>query len=190
MKDQASKRYLWVTVFNVIITAAEIAGGIISGSLALLSDALHNLSDVVSIVVAFAANLIAKRSKDQHKTFGYKRAETLAAYTNGLFLLAISIYLFISAIKRFSKPEPIEGGVMFIVSLIGLAGNLISMLILGKGSKENLNARALFLNMMSDTLSSVAVAVGSLLIYYQNWTLVDPVLTMAAAIFLLKEAFE
>jgi cobalt-zinc-cadmium efflux system protein len=155
-----------------------------------LSDALHNLSDVVSIVVAFAANLIAKRSKDQHKTFGYKRAETLAAYTNGLFLLAISIYLFISAIKRFSKPEPIEGGVMFIVSLIGLAGNLISMLILGKGSKENLNARALFLNMMSDTLSSVAVVVGSLLIYYQNWTLVDPVLTMAAAIFLLKEAFE
>ncbi|MCT2878040.1 cation diffusion facilitator family transporter [Lactobacillus delbrueckii] len=190
MKDQASKRYLWVTVFNVIITAAEIAGGIISGSLALLSDALHNLSDVVSIVVAFAANLIAKRSKDQRKTFGYKRAETLAAYTNGLFLLAISIYLFISAIKRFSKPEPIEGGVMFIVSLIGLAGNLISMLILGKGSKENLNARALFLNMMSDTLSSVAVVVGSLLIYYQNWTLVDPVLTMAAAIFLLKEAFE
>ncbi|MFS8962610.1 cation diffusion facilitator family transporter [Lactobacillus delbrueckii] len=190
MKDQASKRYLWVTVFNVIITAAEIAGGIISGSLALLSDALHNLSDVVSIVVAFEANLIAKRSKDQRKTFGYKRAETLAAYTNGLFLLAISIYLFISAIKRFSKPEPIEGGVMFIVSLIGLAGNLISMLILGKGSKENLNARALFLNMMSDTLSSVAVVVGSLLIYYQNWTLVDPVLTMAAAIFLLKEAFE
>ncbi|GHN35894.1 cation transporter [Lactobacillus delbrueckii] len=179
-----------MTVFNVIITAAEIAGGIISGSLALLSDALHNLSDVVSIVVAFAANLIAKRSKDQRKTFGYKRAETLAAYTNGLFLLAISIYLFISAIKRFSKPEPIEGGVMFIVSLIGLAGNLISMLILGKGSKENLNARALFLNMMSDTLSSVAVVVGSLLIYYQNWTLVDPVLTMAAAIFLLKEAFE
>lgn len=190
MKDQASKGYLLVTVFNVIITAAEIAGGIISGSLALLSDALHNLSDVVSIVVAFAANLIAKRSKDQHKTFGYKRAEPLAAYTNGLFLLAISIYLFISAINRFSKPEPIEGGVMFIVSLIGLAGNLISMLILGKGSKENLNARALFLNMMSDTLSSVAVVVGSLLIYYQNWTLVDPVLTMAAAIFLLKEAFE
>ena len=136
MKDQASKRYLWVTVFNITITAAEIAGGIISGSLALLSDALHNLSDVVSIVVAFAANLVAKRSKDQHKTFGYKRAETLAAYTNGLFLLA------------------------------------------------------LFLNMMSDTLSSVAVVVGSLLIYYQNWTLVDPVLTMAAAIFLLKEAFE
>lgn len=190
MKDQSSKRYLWVTIFNVIITAAEIVGGIISGSLALLSDALHNLSDVVSIVVAFAANLIAKRSKDQHKTFGYKRSETLAAYTNGLFLLAISIYLFISAIQRFSKPEPIEGGVMFIVSLIGLAGNLISILILGKGSKENLNARALFLNMMSDTLSSVAVVVGSLLIYYQNWTLVDPILTMAAAIFLLKEAFE
>ena len=85
MKDQSSKRYLWVTIFNVIITAAEIVGGIVSGSLALLSDALHNLSDVVSIVVAFAANLIAKKSKDQHKTFGYKRAETLAAYTNGLF---------------------------------------------------------------------------------------------------------
>ncbi|GHV98093.1 cobalt transporter [Lactobacillus nasalidis] len=179
-----------MTVFNVIITVAEIIGGLISGSLALLSDALHNLSDVISIVLAFVANLISKKQKDRHKTFGYKRAETLAAYTNGLFLLIISIYLFISAIKRFAKPEPIEGQVMFIISLIGLAGNLISMLLLGKGSKENLNARALFLNMLSDTLSSVAVVVGSLLIYYKNWTMIDPILTMAAAVFLLKEAVE
>ncbi|MGM9910641.1 MAG: cation diffusion facilitator family transporter [Lacticaseibacillus absianus] len=190
MKDQSSKRYLWVTVLNVIITAAEFIGGFLSGSLALLSDALHNLSDVASIILAFVANLISKKHKDAHKTFGYRRAETLAAYTNGVVLLVISVYLFFSAIQRFSHPEPIEGRIMFIVSLVGLAGNLLSMLILLSGAKSSLNARALFLNMMSDTLSSVAVVVGSIVIYLWDWTLVDPVLTLAASIILLKEAFE
>lgn len=185
-----SKQYFWVTVLNVIITVTEFIGGAASGSLALLSDAIHNLTDVFSIVLAFVANLFSKKRKNYSKTFGYQRAETLAAYTNGLLLLVISIYLFIEAIGRFSKPEPIKGEMMFIISLVGLAGNLISMLILKAGSKNNLNARALFLNMMSDTLSSVAVVLGSLVIYYWNLTWVDPVLTILAAILMLKEAFE
>lgn len=190
MNDKSTKSYMWVTILNVAVTAAEFVGGFLSGSLALLSDAVHNLTDVASIVLAYIANLIAKKHKNEHKTFGYKRAETLAAYTNGVILILISAYLFAEAIQRFSKPEVIEGKLMFAISLVGLAGNLFSMLILMRGAKKSLNARALFLNMLSDTLSSVAVVAGSLLITYFGWKLIDPILTLAASVMLFKEAIE
>lgn len=93
MKDKSSLRYFWVTLLNIIITIAEFIGGAISGSLALLSDAVHNLSDVGSIVLAFVANLISKRKRNTSKTFGYDRAEILAAFTNGIILIVISIYI-------------------------------------------------------------------------------------------------
>lgn len=152
MKDKSSLRYFWVTLLNIIITIAEFIGGAISGSLALLSDAVHNLSDVGSIVLAFVANLISKRKRNTSKTFGYDRAEILAAFTNGIILIVISIYLFIEGIQRFSHPEPIRGMIMLIVSLIGLAANVISMFVVMKEAKTSLNAKATFLNMLSDSL--------------------------------------
>ena len=157
MKDKSSLRYFWVTLLNIIITIAEFIGGAVSGSLALLSDAVHNLSDVGSIILAFVANLIAKRKRNNSKTFGYDRAEILAAFTNGIILIVISIYLSIEGIQRFSHPEPIKGKIMLIVSLIGLAANLISMLVVMKEAKTSLNAKATFLNMLSDAITSVAV---------------------------------
>lgn len=190
MKNRSSLSYLLVTVFNIIITVAEFIGGFISGSLALLSDAVHNLSDVGSIILSFIANLIAQRQKNTHKTFGYERAETLAAFTNGVILIVISLYLAFEAIMRFSHPEPIKGKVMFIVSLIGLAGNVISMLVMMKDAKGSLNAKVTFLNMLSDALSSVAVVIGSIVIYFWNITLVDPILTVLAAVLLLREAIK
>lgn len=190
MKENSSVRYLIVTVFNIIITVAEFIGGFMSGSLALISDAVHNLSDVGSIILAFIANLIARRQKNTRKTFGYERAETLAAFTNGIILIVISIYLFIEAIQRFSNPEPIQGKIMFIVSLIGLAGNVISMLVMMIDTKGSLNARALFLNMASDALSSIAVVVGSIVISIWNITIIDPILTLLASILLLWEAIK
>ncbi|KRL91183.1 cation diffusion facilitator family transporter [Lactobacillus kalixensis] len=190
MKENSSVRYLIVTVFNIIITVAEFIGGFMSGSLALISDAVHNLSDVGSIILAFIANLIARRQKNTRKTFGYERAETLAAFTNGIILIVISIYLFIEAIQRFSNPEPIQGKIMFIVSLIGLAGNVISMLVMMIDTKGSLNARALFLNMASDALSSIAVVVGSIVISIWNITIIDPILTLLASVLLLWEAIK
>lgn len=190
MKENSSVRYLIVTVFNIIITVAEFIGGFMSGSLALISDAIHNLSDVGSIILAFIANLIARRQKNTRKTFGYERAETLAAFTNGIILIVISIYLFIEAIQRFSNPEPIQGKIMFIVSLIGLAGNVISMLVMMIDTKGSLNARALFLNMASDALSSIAVVVGSIVISIWNITIIDPILTLLASVLLLWEAIK
>lgn len=190
MKENSSVRYLIVTVFNIIITVAEFIGGFMSGSLALISDAVHNLSDVGSIILAFIANLIARRQKNTRKTFGYERAETLAAFTNGIILIVISIYLFIEAIQRFSNPEPIQGKIMFIVSLVGLAGNVISMLVMMIDTKGSLNARALFLNMASDALSSIAVVIGSIVISIWNITIIDPILTLLASILLLWEAIK
>lgn len=186
----SSLRYLVVTIFNVVITVAEFIGGFVSGSLALISDAVHNLSDVGSIVLAFVANLIARRQKNNHKTFGYKRAEIIAAFINGVILIAISLYLFVEAIQRFSNPQPIQGKVMFIVSLIGLMSNVISMLAILGNAKNNLNAKAMFLNMASDTLSSIAVVVGSIVISIWNITIIDPILTMLASVLLFGEAIK
>ena len=190
MKDKSSLRYFWVTLLNIIITIAEFIGGTISGSLALLSDAVHNLSDVGSIVLAFVANLISKRKRNTSKTFGYDRAEILAAFTNGIILIVISIYLFIEGIQRFSHPEPIRGTIMLIVSLIGLAANVISMFVVMKEAKTSLNAKATFLNMLSDAITSVAVVLGAIVISIWKIYWIDPVLTIAASVFLLKEAYE
>ncbi|MBP2058841.1 cobalt-zinc-cadmium efflux system protein [Lactobacillus colini] len=190
MKDKSSIRYLCITILNIVITVAEFIGGAVSGSLALLSDAVHNLSDVGSIVLAFIANLISKRKRNFSKTFGYDRAEILAAFTNGIILIVISLYLMFEGIQRFSHPEPIKGWVMLVVSIIGLVANLISMLVVMNEAKHNLNAKATFLNMLSDALTSVAVVIGAIFIsiWQINW--LDPLLTIAASLFLLKEAYE
>lgn len=190
MKDKSSIRYLLITVLNIVITVAEFIGGAVSGSLALLSDAVHNLSDVGSIILAFIANLISKKKRNFSKTFGYDRAEILAAFTNGIVLIVISIFLMIEGIQRFSHPEPIKGKIMLIVSLIGLVANFISMLVVMKEAKTSLNAKATFLNMLSDALTSVAVVIGAIVISIWKIYWIDPVLTIAASLFLLKEAYE
>ena len=189
-KDHTTKRYVFVTLLNVVITIAEFIGGIFSGSLALLSDAVHNLSDVGAIILSFVAHLISRKSRNQFKTFGYERAETLAAFTNGVILIVISVVLFVEVIQRFWKPEHIHGGIMLIVSIIGLAANIISMLAMHSDSKANLNVRSTFIHMLSDALSSVAVVIGAIFIYFWNVTWLDPVLTILVSIFVLHEAYE
>ena len=145
MKDQTTKRYAYVTALNVIITVAEFIGGFVSGSLSLLSDAVHNLSDVGAIVISFVAHLISNRRSNKQKTFGYERAETLAAFTNGVVLILISIVLFVEAIERFWQPTQISGGVMLIVSIIGLVANIVSMLAMHEDGEKNLNVRSTFI---------------------------------------------
>ncbi len=185
-----SKRYLTVTLLNVIITIAEFIGGAVSGSLALLSDAVHNLSDVGAIVLSYLANHIAQRKKDHRQTFGYQRAETLAAFTNGLILLVISLFLFVEAIQRFASPQKVSGQLMLIIAVIGLMTNGVSMLLMASQARHNLNVKVMFLNMMSDAISSVAVVLGAIIITVWHVYWVDPALTMMASLFLLKEAYQ
>lgn len=180
------KNLLISVVLNAGITLAEFIGGILSNSLALISDAVHNLSDTMAIVISYVAMLIGKKDSTDKNTFGFKRIEILAALFNAVVLIAISIYLFFEAYERFMNPEPIKGTTMFIVATIGLLGNLISVVLLHKDSSHNLNVKAAYLHLMGDTLSSVGVIIGSILIYFWNVNWVDPLLTIIIGLVIIK----
>ena len=185
--SEPNKKNLLISVIlNASITLAEFIGGILSNSLALISDAVHNLSDTMAIVISYIAMLIGKKKSTNKNTFGFKRIEILAALFNAVVLIAISIYLFFEAYERFVNPEPIKGTTMFIVATIGLLGNLISVLLLHKDSSHNLNVKAAYLHLMGDTLSSVGVIIGSILIYFWNVYWVDPLLTIIIGIIIIK----
>lgn len=188
-QKKMTARYCGVTILNIIITVVEFIGGVLSGSLALLSDAVHNLGDVGAIVLGFIAQLIGQKQRDKNKTFGYKRAETLAAYTNGIVLVVISIVLMVEAIQRFYKSEMIHGQLMLWIAIIGLIANGISMLVMGHDANESLNVKATFLHMMSDALSSVVVIIGAIIISIWHIYWLDPILTIIVSLFILKEAF-
>ncbi|MBC6341496.1 cation transporter [Lactobacillus kimbladii] len=190
MKDHTTKKFAYVTALNVVITVAEFIGGFVSGSLSLLSDAVHNLSDVGAIIISFVAHIISNRRSNKRKTFGYDRAETLAAFTNGIILILISIVLFVEAIERFWKPTKISGGIMLIVAIIGLISNVVSMLVMHQGGQQNLNVRSTFMHMLSDALSSVAVVIGAIFIYYWHISWIDPVMTLLVSVFVFHEACE
>ncbi len=188
-EEISGKRFLWVTVLNLIITIVEILGGLVSGSLALLSDAFHNLGDSLSILLGYFAQLIGKRPETERQTFGYRRAEILSAFLNALFLIIVSVFLLIEAVKRFSSPSTIDGPVMLVVAIVGLLANLVSALLLHKGSEGSLNIKATYLHVLSDSLSSVGVIIGALIVTIWHIDWVDPVLTIGVAVFICFEAW-
>jgi len=141
-------------ILNFIITLVEVIGGLLSGSLSLLSDALHNFSDGISIIVTFIALRLSKRENSLKNTFGYKRAEILAALFNSSFLIIISFFLFKEAYLRIQHPQDIESKIMITVSFIGLLANTISVFLLKSGAKDNINIRSAYIHLFSDSLSS------------------------------------
>jgi cobalt-zinc-cadmium efflux system protein len=183
------KNLLLSVVLNFIVTIAEVAGGIISNSLALLSDALHNLGDTSALFIAYLANRISKRDNTDKKTFGYKRIEILAALLNAVILVVIVIYLFIEAWHRIRNPEPIKGQVMFVVAVIGFLANLYSVFLLRKLSGKSINIRAAYLHLLGDTVSSVVVIITAVLIYLYDIFWIDPAVTFLLGIYLLKETY-
>jgi cobalt-zinc-cadmium efflux system protein len=186
-----SQRNLLVSAFlNLGITVTEIAGGLISNSLALLSDALHNLGDTSAVIIAYFANRISKKDYSDKKTFGYKRIEILAALLNAVVLLVIIVYLFIEAFHRLQHPEPIKGLIMFAIALTGFAGNLVSVMLLKKDSVKNINVRAAYLHLLGDTISSVLVILSAVFIYFFRIFWIDPLVTIILGLYLLKETWE
>jgi cobalt-zinc-cadmium efflux system protein len=177
-------------VLNFIITLVEVIGGLLSGSLSLLSDALHNFSDGISVIVSFIALKLSKRENTLKNTFGYKRAEILAALFNSSFLIIIYFFLFKEAYLRIQHPQNIESKIMVTVALVGLIANTISVFLLKSGSKDNMNIKSAYIHLFSDSLSSVAVIIGGIFIYYFNLTIVDPILTFIIGAYVLKEGFE
>ena len=189
-KNEISRNKLLVTIIlNIGITISEIIGGLISGSLALLSDAFHNLSDVFSLFISYIALLITRKKKDEIKTFGYKRAEVLAALLNIIILLIAIIYILQEAIKRFFEPRYISAPIMLIVTIIGLLGNLFSVFLIFKDSKKNINIKSAFLHLLGDTISSLGVLIVALiLMFFKNLYILDPIISILIAIYIIKEA--
>lgn len=188
-KKVNGRRFLAVTILNATITVVEIIGGVVSDSLALLSDAFHNLGDSLSIVMGYAAQVISGRPENSRRTFGYRRAEILSAFLNALFLIIMSIFLIVEAVQRLKHPSHINGKVMLIVAVIGLIANLLSAILLHEGSHDSLNVKATYLHVLSDSLSSVAVIIGAIILMYVNVPWLDPVLTIAVAVYIAFEAW-
>ncbi|WP_297468452.1 cation diffusion facilitator family transporter [Thermococcus sp.] len=183
-------RMAFSIVLNLVITIAEVIGGIFSGSLALLSDSLHNFSDSMSLLASYFAIKIGERKANEKYTFGYKRAEVLVAFINSAVLVGVSLFLLVEAYRRFKNPEPIDGPLMLGVALIGLTANLLSVLLLHGHAHESMNIRSAYLHLMSDTLSSVAVVIGGILIIKWNITWVDPLVTVLISLYILWKGYE
>ncbi|MFB9056826.1 cation diffusion facilitator family transporter [Mariniflexile ostreae] len=184
-------RNLLISIFlNVIITISQIIGGIVSGSLALLSDALHNFSDVLSLVVSYVANKLSKQQASIHRTFGYKRAEILAAFINASTLMIVAVLLIIEAFKRFQNPQIIESNLVIWLSVLGIVANGLSVLLLKKDSKANMNMKSAYLHLLTDMMASVAVLIGGLLMKYYQMYWIDSVLTFAIALYLIYMGFD
>lgn len=187
--ENTGKNLLFSALLNLVVTVAEVLGGLFSNSLALLSDALHNLGDTSAIFIAFLANLISKKEGTSKKTFGFKRIEILAALFNAIVLVVIIIYLFIEAWHRLRNPMPIKGLVMLIVAVVGLLANLFSVLLLKKHAKQSINIRAAYLHLIGDTISSFVVIFTAILIYFFNIFWIDPLVTFLLGIYLLWETY-
>ncbi len=191
MTHEHVQNRLGITIFlNVVITVAQIIGGVISGSLALISDALHNLSDSLAVVLAYIADRLSRREKTSKSTFGFQRAEIIAAFINALVLVVISFYLMVEAIKRYFDPQVIDFRWMLWLGILGIVANGISVLLLHADQHKNLNIKAAYLHLMGDALTSVAVVIGALCIWQWNWYWIDPTVTLIISFYLLFHTYK
>jgi len=188
--DLRGKKLLISIFLNIGITAAQIVGGFVSGSLSLLSDALHNFTDVISLIVSYFAAKLSKKKASNSKTFGYKRAEILAAFINASTLIIIAILLIVEAVKRFQNPEAIESNLVIWLSLLAIIFNGLSVLLLKKDSENNINIKSAYLHLLTDMLASVAVLIGGLLMKYYQLFWVDSVLTFLIGLYLIWVGYD
>ena len=187
--EAGDRRVALAVGVNLALTAAQVAGGVLAGSLSLIADALHNLSDAVSLVIAFVARKVARRPSDERMTFGYARAEIVAALVNYTMLIVVGLYLVFEAVTRFVEPVPVTGWVVVIVAGVALAVDLVTAGLTWALSKSSVNMRAAFVHNLSDALGSVAVIVAGTLIILFDWWIVDPLATLGIAGYILWLSF-
>lgn len=186
---QNERRLLLAAILTTVTLLAEAAGGIISGSLALLADAGHMLTDAAALALAWLAVRFARHPADWKRTYGFDRFEVLAAFSNGLALFFISAMICYEAIERMFQPVEVLGGTMLVVAAVGLGVNIATLLILRHGGDANLNVRAALLHVLSDLLGSVAAIVAALIILQTGWTPIDPILSIVITLLILRSAW-
>jgi len=187
--EMGSKRLMLAIVINMILTVVQIVGGVLSGSLALVADAVHNLSDALSLIIAWIAVKIGARPADGDMTFGYRRAEVVAALINYTTLIVIGIYLAYEAILRFLDPQGINGWIVVIIAGVALIIDAGTALLTFTLSKHSMNFRAAFLHNLADALGSVAVIIAGSLILLYDWRWIDPAVTLLIAVYILWMSF-
>jgi cobalt-zinc-cadmium efflux system protein len=183
------RRVLIALVLTGSFMLVEVVGGVLSGSLALLADAGHMLTDTMALSLAALAFYVSKRPPDGNLTYGYQRFQILAAFVNGLSLLAIVGWIVFEAVRRFINPRDVLGETMLVIAAIGLVINLISFAVLHTGDRQNLNIRGAALHVAGDLLGSIAAIVAAIIIIYTGWTPIDPILSLAVAGLILKSAW-
>ena len=179
----------WALALTATYTVVEVVGGILTGSLALLADAAHMLSDNVSLGLALFAIWLASKPATPDKSFGYRRAEILAALANGVTLVALSIWIFIEAARRFSDPQDVVGGWMLGIAVIGLGVNLGAAAILHRGRTDSLNVEAAFRHVLADLLGSVGVIAAAVVIVTTGWQRADPTVSVIIGLLVLASSW-
>lgn len=187
--DIATGRLAVTILLNFAITLVEVVGGVLSGSLSLISDALHNFSDGISVIISYLAVRLKLRQNSPRHTFGLKRAEIMAAIINSAVLLVISFYLFYEAFLRLVDPVPVRGGLVVGVALIGLAANLVGTVLLQRDAAHSLNIRSAYLHLLSDAASSAGVLLGGVAMILWRVYWVDPLLTVLIGLYVLKQSY-
>ena len=188
-EDMGDRRLIIAIIINMLLTLAQVIGGIISGSLSLIADALHNFSDAASLLIAWVARKIGRQPADHYKTFGYKRAEVIATLINLVSLVIIGIYLIYEAIWRIFEPQIIEGWMVVIVAGIALVIDVATAILTFTMSKNSMNIKAAFLHNVSDALASVGVIIAGTLILLYQWYWSDTLITLIIAAYVLYQAF-
>jgi cobalt-zinc-cadmium efflux system protein len=185
-----SRRALAVAlVLTASYTAVEVVGGVLAGSLALLADAVHMLSDNIALAAALVAAWLAAKPATAERTYGYKRAEVLAALANGVLLVALAIWIFVEAVMRLGDPGDVLGGWMLAIALVGLAVNVAAGLVLSRARDQSLNVEAAFRHVFADLLGSVGVAVAGIVILATGWVEADPLVGMLIGVLVLASAW-
>lgn len=187
--DISGGKLLFSVILNSVITVAQFIGGILSGSLALLSDALHNFSDVMSLLISYYAHKLSHRPQNLQQTFGFKRAEILAALFNASVLIAVSVYLIVESIDRFMNPHPIASEWVMALAALGIVVNGLSAWLLHRDAGHNINIRSAYLHLMGDLMTSFAVLAGGAMIYFYGWYWIDPLLSLLISFYLIRSSY-
>lgn len=186
----ADERAMWIALFLTGgFMVAEVIGGLLTGSLALISDAAHMLTDTMALGIALFAIRIGQRAADARRTFGYARFEILAAAFNAAMLFAVAFYILYEAVSRLRQPGEVQSIAMLVIASLGLLVNVISMRLLAGGKDDSLNVKGAYLEVWSDMLGSLGVIAGALLIRFTGWTWVDPLIAVAIALWVLPRTW-
>lgn len=189
VEDTSGTRLLITLALNLIIPVIQVIAGVFANSMALISDATHNFSDFMAVLISYIAYRIGKKGATNQNTFGYRRAEIMAALLNVTLLAGACIFILYGAFQRFSAPEIVSGKIVIWAAMVGIVGNGFSAWLLHRDSKHNLNIKGAFLHMLGDFLTSVVVMISGLVMLYKPWYWLDPLLSMLIAVFILKNCW-